>query len=102
MGLIFEEDGKQDKAFAAFSEAIKVNNKEAKYYYHRGVLHFLKEHYESAKNDFTVAISLKSNYAYAYNDRGSCYIKLNDVKNAIKDYEKALSTTLRWPSLIII
>ena len=66
-----------------------MNPKEAKYYYHRGVLVFQKEEYQKAKDDFTVAVSLESNHAYAYNDRGSANLKLDDLDAAIADYIKA-------------
>ena len=50
---------------------------------------FQKEEYKKARDDFTVAVSLESNHAYAYNDRGSANLKLDDVEAAIADYKKA-------------
>ena len=56
MGAIYEKENKPEDAITSYSEAIILNPKDAKYYYHRGVLVFQKEEYQKAKDDFTVML----------------------------------------------
>jgi len=60
-------------------------------YYNRGVFLLGINYYQKAKNDFTTAIRLNRNNGYAYFYRGTTHVLLGKYKNAISDFEKALS-----------
>ena len=55
-----------------------------------------KKDYEKALMDFDKAIGIKSDYAYAYNNRGNVYYKLNKFPEAIKDYNKGEGDKLKF------
>ena len=44
-----------------------------------------------AFEDFNKAISLKKDYADAYNNRGTAYAKFGQYQNAFEDFNKAIS-----------
>ena len=44
-----------------------------------------------ALNYYSLAISKDTNYVLAYNNRGSLYLDLNDIGNALYDINKAIS-----------
>jgi tetratricopeptide (TPR) repeat protein len=46
---------------------------------------------KKAIEDYTSAINLKPNFAYAYNNRGNAYLDLGDAKKAIADYNRAIA-----------
>lgn len=47
--------------------------------------------YQRAIEEFSKAISLDSNYAYAYASRGAAYYNLKEYKRAIEDFDKAIT-----------
>ena len=50
----------------------------------------IKKAYPQALEFFTLFIENFPNDPYAYEIRGECYYKFNDMENARKDFEKAL------------
>lgn len=45
---------------------------------------------DKAESDYTKAISFKSNYADAYNNRGVLYFNKKKYQEALIDYSKAI------------
>ncbi|MFB5568868.1 tetratricopeptide repeat protein, partial [Bacillus cereus] len=45
---------------------------------------------EEAIRDYTKAMELKSDYAFAYNNRGNALKSKGNVEEAIRDYTKAM------------
>ena len=55
-----------EKTMADYNEAIRLNPNFAKAYYHRGLLHYQNQEYQTAKEDFHRAIQLNNKYTLAY------------------------------------
>lgn len=58
--------------------------------YQTGKACFLREEYALAAETFSRVLSLKPDMAKAYNDRGSCYRRLNLFEKAVADYTEAI------------
>ena len=83
--------GRYDEAIRDFSEAIRLNPKDAGYYNYRGNSYHNKGRYDEAIRDYAEAIRLNPNVAVYYGNRGgSCYQK-GRYDEAIRDVEMALS-----------
>jgi len=59
-------------------------------YFNRGILYMREERYQKAINDFSKAISIKSNDHEALLKRGTCYALLNDYSAAIDDFTTSI------------
>ena len=68
----------------------QTNKKSSKAYNLLGVCFFELKELTDAENNFTNAIKIEQNYKYYYN-RGNVRIELNELDNALKDYNKAIS-----------
>jgi tetratricopeptide (TPR) repeat protein len=89
MAMMASVNENKSEAIELYGKAIDANPKEAKYFYQRAVLEFGESNFEKAKKDLTAAITLKKDYAFAYNDRGSVNRELGDLSAAIQDYQVA-------------
>ena len=79
-----------DKAIADYTEAIRLNPKDAKAYYNRGLVYVKKGDHDKAIADFTEAILLNPKDAEAYYNRGGAYGKKGEHDKAITDYTAAI------------
>jgi tetratricopeptide (TPR) repeat protein len=84
------EKGELGGALESMQEAVRLNARKPHYHYELGVLFFRMDNYKDAIGAFDIAIRLKSDYAYALNDRGSAKKKAGDLDGAMKDYENAI------------
>jgi len=100
-GNVYYHDGKFKEAIDSYTEAIKLNPKDAQAYANRGVAYaHLKQYeraiyahlkqYERAIEDFNEAINITPKDAMAYNNRGLAYAYLKEYNKAIEDYNKAI------------
>lgn len=87
--LANHRSGKLSAAENDYAEAAKLDPKNEMVPYNFGVMKFSSQDYEGAEKQFTKAISLKADFAFAYNDRGSCFRMMGKYPEAIKDYEEA-------------
>ncbi|MBK9153906.1 MAG: tetratricopeptide repeat protein [Chloracidobacterium sp.] len=84
------------EAIADFSQAIKLNPKEAEYWHVRGgVYSFIMPidfalSRDRAIADFTQAIRLRPDYAAAYRERGVVYERVNRLNEAMSDLNTAI------------
>ena len=66
----------------------------------RGITKRNLKDYQGAIADYTKAIEIDPQYAFAYVIRGDAKLKLEDYQNACKDYKKAVShghqSTAQW------
>lgn len=89
LGQVKDAKGDLQGAIEEYGKGIAKKPK-AESFYNRGVDYFQVAEYEKAIADFDKAIGMKSDYAYAYNDRGSAKKMNNDLSGAAKDYERAI------------
>ena len=87
----FYSTGKKDSCRIVVAKLLAENSKFEKGFYLSGQLKFEEQSYKEAIEDYDKAILLKSDYAYAYNDRASAKKMLGDDAGAIVDYEKAIA-----------
>ena len=89
-GNVYYHDGKFKEAIDSYTEAIKLNPKDAQAYANRGVAYAHLKQYERAIEDFNEAINITPKDAMAYNNRGLAYAYLKEYNKAIEDYNKAI------------
>ena len=78
--------GKIEKALECFTQAIKLNPKEAINWAIRGGIHFVKKDYENSLRDYNEAIMLDPSDANYYRGRGMAYSSdLAEYEKSIKD-----------------
>ena len=82
--------GQIDKAIEAFSQAVKLNPRDADAYNNRGVAYNSKGEYGLAIKDFNQAIQLNPIDFAAHNNRGTTYVNIDEVELAIKDFNHAI------------
>lgn len=97
LGIIMEQKGNTEKAIEYFALAQKSAPNNAEYAYVLGLQHFKNNDFDLAIEAYSAAIKIEE-IATAYNDRGSCYFSLGEIKLAISDYEKA---TKKDPNLAL-
>ena len=80
-----------DVAIRGCTVLINNNPNDAVAYYNRGIEYEGKHDYDRAIADYSKCISIKPDYARAYNNRGtSFYFGKDDVGHAIADFTKAI------------
>jgi tetratricopeptide (TPR) repeat protein len=88
--LIFYGMNLVDSQHVALDNALRLNGTHADAAYYKGILSFNAKDYDKAIGYYTIALSSRPGFAYAYNDRGSAKRLKNDYEGAIADYRKAL------------
>ncbi|GHV49664.1 hypothetical protein AGMMS49579_02340 [Spirochaetia bacterium] len=83
-------NGDYDRAIADYTQAIKLDPKDATAYNNRGYAYYNKNDYDRAFADYTQAIKLDPKDATAYNNRGYIYLSKNDYDRAIADYTEVI------------
>jgi tetratricopeptide (TPR) repeat protein len=82
--------GQFDSAVAAFTEAIRLDPKNATTFYSRGNVYSRMQDSDRAITDFTEAVRLDRNYARAWCARGLAYSDKQDYGRAIADFTEAV------------
>ena len=89
--VIYEYIGEFELAILDAKKSIDLNtNPNYIYYSSRADIERKLKQYESAIEDYTIAIKLKPNRVESYKDRATCYRELGLFKQAIDDYDIAL------------
>jgi tetratricopeptide (TPR) repeat protein len=88
-GQEYAEKKEYDKAVREFTEAIRLDPKNAEAYHERGRAYFEMKEYDKAISDFTEAIRIEPD-AGSYVARGGAYEHKKDYARAVSDYEQAL------------
>ncbi len=96
--MVFFGQGQKDSTNRWLDNTLGIG-KHAEAYYYKGIMSYQAGDYNEAIKDYSGAIEIKPDYAYAYNDRASSKRAINDLTGAIADYEKALSLN---PSFVFI
>ncbi|MDR3277624.1 MAG: tetratricopeptide repeat protein [Oscillospiraceae bacterium] len=93
-GEAYLDGGKYKKAAAAFSEAIKLDKKNAETYIGRGDAYAGLEAYEDAAKDYAKAIKYADEGdAEVYGKLADCYIALGDTEKALETLENGAEAT---------
>jgi tetratricopeptide (TPR) repeat protein len=87
-GLEALEKKEYDKAIASFTEAIRLDPKNAAAFFNRGVAHELKKEYDKAVEGFTEAIRLEPKEFMAYNELA--WLLATCPKDKLRDGKKAV------------
>ena len=82
--------GDYDRAIAYYSEAIRLDPKNAIVFASRGFAYQKKGDYDRAITDYSEAIQLDPTYALVFNNRGNAYQNKGDYDRAIADYSEAI------------
>ncbi len=85
-------------AAGLWSAAIERNPNRSAFYRHRGMVHFMAEHFPAAIADCDRAIELNPGDAIAWNNRGAARIQTGDYDGAIADLDKALQLDPEFPN----
>lgn len=88
-GLEREKHGDYDGAIADFSQAIKLDSRDASAYYNRGLVRHMKEDIDGAISDYNKAIELNPRHRRAYFMRGILR-EFRDRDGALADYNRAI------------
>jgi tetratricopeptide (TPR) repeat protein len=96
--MVFFGQGQKDSTNRWLDNTLGIG-KHAEAYYYKGIIMYQVGDYDEAIKDYSGAIEIKPDYAYAYNDRASAKRAKKDLAGAIADYEKALSLN---PSFVFI
>ncbi|MFP3041080.1 tetratricopeptide repeat protein [Treponema primitia] len=83
-------NGDFDRAIADYTQAIRLDPKDAVAYKQRGTAYGNKKDPNHAIADYNQAIKLDPDFALAYNNRGSEYRNNGDYDQAIADYTEAI------------
>jgi tetratricopeptide (TPR) repeat protein len=81
--------GDYDHAIEDYSEAIRLDPKNASAFYHRGYA-YRSTDYARAFTDFNEAIRLDPKNAFTFYHRGSAYLATGDYEHAIADFNDAI------------
>lgn len=88
---------KYREAMADLDQAIRLSDGRPNYYVERAVCHYRLEEYKGAMPDFDKSLSMSGSPAltparrhYAFEMRGNCQFKLNNLTAALDDFNQAI------------
>lgn len=82
-------NGRLAEALRGFNEVLKAQPFNAKAYYNRGAVHYLRRELELALHDFTAALKYRPGFAAAMMNRGVVYSNLDRLDEALRDLNMA-------------
>ena len=89
-GCIYKHIKEDDKAFADFTEVLKINPDYGKAYDGRGDVFEHRGKYDEAISEYDKAIKFGYCHSIVYLNRGFCYLKKLNTKKAIEDFKTVL------------
>lgn len=88
-GEVYDLDGKQPLAVAAFTRAIRLDPKSGVAYADRGKAYANEDAFARAIADYTRVIRLEPKNSLGYNGRADVYYRLGEYDRGNADYERA-------------
>jgi tetratricopeptide (TPR) repeat protein len=95
-GLAYLEQNDLDGAIADFTDAIRLDPKNATAYDNRGQAFSLKGDYDRAIADFDQAVNIDPGHSSAFNRRGIAWQAKGEVDRAIADFSRAIAVAPRF------
>jgi tetratricopeptide (TPR) repeat protein len=89
LGVAYMETRQIDSALSCFNQAIKLNNRNYKYFYNRGNAFWQMGMPEEALKDFDRALELDPNVYELYLNRGAMLSAMGRHKEALADFNRA-------------
>ena len=89
-GIEWRNKRDNDRAIADYTEALRLDPKDASAYNNRGLIWRDKRDYDQAIADYGAAIRLRPKDASFYNNRGIAWRDKKDYDRAIADYTEAI------------
>ena len=90
-GNIYKITGDLNSAIRDYNSAIKLDNDFVEAYVNRGIAYaFHLNQFDKALSDFSTAIKLAPDDAMLYVNRAGLYLKMNELRNVIRDCNKAI------------
>jgi tetratricopeptide (TPR) repeat protein len=89
-GAAYYTENDYDHAIADYSQAIKLDPKDAPAYRNRGLAYYQKKEYDHAIADYDKAIAIAPKFAAAYDSRGNAHRAKGELDPAIADYTQAI------------
>ncbi|HPH22541.1 MAG TPA: tetratricopeptide repeat protein [Chitinophagaceae bacterium] len=90
-GIYFARIGNTNKALDLFDECIVNSYTYMVAYLEKGFIYYDKKQFKEALEIFTLAATVSNAYADAYYWQAKCYEAMNNKKDALVNYEKALT-----------
>ncbi|MEZ4827604.1 MAG: tetratricopeptide repeat protein [Bacteroidia bacterium] len=84
------QTGEYAEALKFYETAISENDKNANFFYYKGVCHFELHQYTEAVSAFTRAIDLHGRRADYFSNRGKAFLRLSDFGQAAEDFSRAI------------
>ena len=99
-GNYYYNQGKYNKALAAYNWSLELRHDNPVTLYNRGVIYSKLEKYDEALADYSRALDLKPDYPDALNNRGITYHKLEKYDESLADYNRALELKPDYPDAL--
>ena len=90
LGQISEKRNEKKTALSYYSQSISINKQYSPAYYSKGVVFFEMGDFYQAIQQLDSAILYKQDDVFAFNDRASAKMSLNQLDEAMLDYSSAL------------
>jgi len=90
LGILYQEEGKTQKAVDLFTSSIQVNKNNPNAYFNRGSIYGKSGQLQLAVSDFDEAIKWAPGYSKAYINRAIAKAMLQDYKGSLADLNKVL------------
>jgi len=97
---VFASDQIGRRAIADYTEAIRLDPKDASAFNSRGIAYYDKGQSDRAIKDYDKAIELSPRYATAFTGRGAAYAGKGQYDRAIADFDEAIRLTPNYKSAI--
>ncbi len=91
LGILFQDQGDNEKAYNFFLKSIKVNPNGYEALNNLGTVHAKNKNYELATKCYNRSLEINGNYISTINNLASLYHKINNPRKAIEFSSKALS-----------
>src|SRR5438552_5174905 len=90
-GVAYKAKGEILRAFADYTEAVRLNPAYARAFYNRGLAYLERKALARALDDFDAALRIDPNYAKARASRAMLLAGNGEIEEALEDFQKALA-----------